>query len=277
MTEGLTSNMTMEMDTQLIPPAIISSNLSTNYFPRVVSSRILDDVLVVTGVLTQEVTYKSFDFNSKVITKTIFNEREFSTTIHLDTCTLKGKTHFPLSAISVTAKTINNNFSGIGIYHRVFSHVAFNLNSTILISTSINLSPNEDCEKSLEIPTTFVPQMTRIFTRNISLNLKSCIQNHGLSSLNVKRFFIAETSRTFSETLLCKCCVLYSFFNAQNELVASEKYPFNFVINSNLINATNSYSIVGSDILGVLDSNTSNNCSTLNESLSLVITSRLLN
>lgn len=274
MIEDLSSNITVEMDTQLLPPAIVSSNLSTKYFPRVVASYLLDNALVITGILFQEVTYKTFDFNSKIITKTLKNEREFSISIPLNDHVLGDRTHIPHSAVSLTAHKINDQLSGIGIYHRVFGQVAFNLNSTIFINASLDL--NDHCENKIGINDPFAPQINRIFTKNISLNLKSCIQNQGLSNLKIKRFFIAETSRVFSETLLCKCCILYSFFNAQNELVTSEKYPFNFVINSNLINAPDNYTVVGADILGILESNTSNNCSTLNESLSLVISSQLI-
>lgn len=271
----LTSNITVEMNSQLLPPAILSSNVTTNYHTHIKECRLIQNNIVILGILVQEVTYKAFDFTSKVITNTITNEQEFSMAVHIEDYILGERSAIPTSSIFLSAHSVDNILSGIGIYHRSFEHVAFNLNSTILITASINLK--DPCDHELDPIHIYTPQINNLFTKNITLALKPCIQNYGLSSLNVKRFFIAETSRTFSETLLCNCCILYSFFNVQNELIGSEKYPFKFVVHSPLINSTENYVVMGADILGVLESNTSNNCSTLSESLSLVLSTQRIN
>ncbi|WP_297637118.1 hypothetical protein [uncultured Clostridium sp.] len=268
----LTSNITIEMNTQLLPPAVLSSNVSTNYYTHVKECRLIQNNIVILGILIQEVTYKGFDFSSKVTTNTLTNEQEFSISVHVEDYVLGERSHIPSSAIFLSAHSVDDTLSGIGIYHRSFEHVAFNLNSTILINATINLK--DSCDRELDPIHIYTPQLNSLFTKNVTLSLKPCIQNYGLSALNVKRFFIAETSRTFSETLLCNCCILYSFFNVQNELIGSEKYPFKFVLHSPLINSTENYVVMGADILGVLESNTSNNCSTLSESLSLVLSTQ---
>ncbi|MGL4849349.1 MAG: hypothetical protein ACRC28_10580 [Clostridium sp.] len=272
MSELLISNITIEMDTPLVPPAIVSCDVNTINKPYIIGIHKINNQIVIQGVLKKTISYKIFDINSNIVEHCISNEQEFQTLFTLTPEQVQYIDEIPLSAISIDASNIDNYLSSITTYHRVFSHVAFNLNESVLLSITIDL--DRLCDAILPLEDSFSPVLNTIINKGFSLPLPKSIQNVSLSNLNIRRFLIANVDKVFGGILFLDCCMLYSFFNNQNELICSEKMPFNLTINSTTINSTDEFAVIGSDIMAILDSSLNDSCHTLNETISLTVSAK---
>lgn len=272
MSELLISNITVEMDTPLVPPAIISCDIKTINNAYIIGIHKINNLIIVKGILNKTISYKIFDINSSIIDHCISNEQEFQTIFTLTPEQAECIDEIPLSSISIECSNIDNYLSSITTYHRVFSHVAFNLNENTLVSVTIDL--DKLCDDILPLEDSFAPLLNIIINKGFSVSLPKPIQNVSLSNLNIKRFLLASIDKVFGGILFIDCCILYSFFNNQNELICSEKMPFSLTINSPTINSTDEFTIVGNDIMAILDSSLNESCHTLNETISLTVSAK---
>ncbi|MGL4875449.1 MAG: hypothetical protein ACRC30_12440 [Clostridium sp.] len=272
MSELLVSDITVEMDTPLVPPALVSCNISTVNEPYIIGIYKIDNLIIVKGVLKKTISYKVFDVNSNMVDNCISNEKEFQTLFTLTDEQSEYVDTVPLSAVSINTSNIDNYLSSINIYHRVFSHVSFNLNENTLLSVTIDL--NKLCDDIIPFDDSFSPILNTVINKGFCIPLPKPIQNLSLSNLNIRRFLISNVNKVFGGILFLDCYILYSFFNNQNELICSEKMPFNLTINSTSVNATEDYAVIGSDILAILDSSLSDSSHHLNETISLTISAK---
>ncbi|MGL5649717.1 MAG: hypothetical protein ACRDDY_17935 [Clostridium sp.] len=272
MSEILHSNLTIEMNTPLVPPAIVSCDINTKNEPYIIGIYKINNSIIIKGVLKKIISYKIFDPNSNILEHCLSDEKEFETIFSLTNEQSECIDVVPLSAISISASSIDNYLSGIGVYHRVFSYVAFNLNEDVLLSLSLDL--DKLCDEIVPLEDSFSPVLNTIINKGFSTPLSNSLQNSSISNLNIKRFLISNVNKVFGKTLFLDCCLLYSFFNNQNELICSEKMPFNLTLNSNTINANEEYNVIGNDIIAILDSSINDSCHYLNETLTITISAK---